>query len=232
MSNLAYILLFLVYPYICLAVFLFGSIYRYKNPYTVTVKSSQLLSGGKLFIVGNTMFHFGIIIVLSGHFFGFLTPLALFDFFNVTPEIHQAFAAVIGGIAGIFVFVGLGLLLFRRLFIKSVFKTSSYGDILVLVLLLLQVILGLSGIPNSLIEVAHRTTTVVPTSLYFQGIVTFNFSAYEYAKSMSTIYLIHTFLGFTLFLVFPFTRLIHVISAPLDYLFRKGYQIVIRRKQL
>jgi nitrate reductase gamma subunit len=214
--------LFGVYPYIALAVFLIGSLIRFDtDQYGWRSKSSQLLRRKQL-IVGSVLFHVGILGILLGHGVGLLTPVALFEFLGISHTFKQMMAIVVGGICGSACFIGLVMLLHRRLFDGRIRKTSSFSDIAVLLILFAQLSLGMATIPLSLGHLDGHM--MVQFMNYVQGIVTLRPQP-ELIAGVPLIFKLHMFLGFTIFLIFPFTRLVHVWSAPIGYLFR-SYQVV------
>ena len=130
------------YPYLCLTVFLVGSLLRFdREQYTWRSGSSQLLRRKQL-MWGSNLFHVGILVIFVGHFVGLLTPIAVFDFLGISHGFKQMMAIVVGGIAGIACFIGTTLLVHRRLFDARIRNTSSFGDIAILLLLYVQLILG------------------------------------------------------------------------------------------
>ena len=212
------------YPYFCLTVFLVGSLLRFdREQYTWRSGSSQLLRRKQL-MWGSNLFHVGILVIFLGHFVGLLTPIAVYDFIGISHGAKQMMAIVIGGVAGIACFIGLTLLIHRRLFDSRIRKTSSFGDIAILLLLYVQLILGMATIPISL---GHLDgAEMVKFMSWAQGILTLQPGASAYVADVNPIFKLHLFLGMTIFLVFPFTRLVHVWSAPVWYLGRQGYQVV------
>lgn len=228
--NTLHNFLFNVYPYLCLAVFLMGSLARFdRDQYTWKSDSSQLLRTGSL-RWGSNLFHVGILFLLFGHTVGMLTPHALYSPF-VEPGAKQVMAIVTGGLAGVMVFVGLTLLLHRRLTDPRIRINSSRSDIAVLVILWLQVTLGLATIPLSMNHLDG--STMLKLAEWGQRIVTFRPIPVELLQDTSWVFKAHMFLGMTLFLVFPFTRLVHVWSgfATLTYVLRP-YQVVRTRRAL
>jgi nitrate reductase gamma subunit len=214
--------LFGVYPYTALAVFLIGSLIRFDtDQYGWRSKSSQLLRRKQL-IVGSVLFHVGILGILLGHGVGLLTPVALFEFLGISHTFKQMMAIVVGGICGSACFIGLVMLLHRRLFDGRIRKTSSFSDVAVLLILFAQLSLGMATIPLSLGHLDGHM--MVQFMNYVQGIVTLRPQP-ELIAGVPLIFKLHMFLGFTIFLIFPFTRLVHVWSAPIGYLFR-SYQVV------
>jgi nitrate reductase gamma subunit len=222
MGSFANQALFGVYPYIALSIFLIGSLVRFDtDQYGWRSKSSQLLRRKQL-IVGSVLFHVGILGILLGHGVGLLTPVAVFEFLGISHGFKQMMAIVVGGVCGIACFVGLTMLLHRRLFDSRIRKTSSVSDIAVLLILFAQLSLGMLTIPLSL---GHLDGAMMVKFMnYVQGIVTLRPQPALIA-GVPLIFKLHMFLGFTIFLIFPFTRLVHVWSAPVGYLFR-SYQVV------
>jgi nitrate reductase gamma subunit len=227
MPNFIHHALFGVYPYIALAVFVIGSLLRFDtDQYGWRSKSSQLLRRKQL-IAGSVLFHVGILGILLGHGVGLLTPVAVFEFLGISHGFKQLMAIVVGGLFGTACFVGLLMLLHRRLFDSRIRKTSSMSDIAVLLILFVQLSLGMLTIPLSL---GHLDGAMMVKFMnYVQGIVTLQPQPALIA-GVPLIFKLHMFLGFTLFLIFPFTRLVHVWSAPVGYLFR-SYQVVRTKRR-
>jgi nitrate reductase gamma subunit len=220
--------LFGIYPYICLSVFLIGSLIRFdREPYTWRSQSSQLLRRRQL-IWGSNLFHVGILVILFGHTGGLLTPVAVFEALGISHTAKQLTAIVVGGVAGIMCLAGLLMLLHRRLSDPRILRNSSFADIAVLFLLLAQLLLGLGTIFVSLNHLDG--SEMVALMNWAQHIVTFRPGAADFVADVSPVFKIHLVLGMTLFLIFPFTRLVHIWSAPVWYLGRRGYQIVRTRR--
>ncbi len=220
-------LVFGIYPYVAGSVFLIGSLIRFDmSQYTWRSGSSQLLSGGRRFQIGNGLFHIGIILLFLGHLVGLLTPHAVYHAFGLSTEAKQLMAMVAGGLFGTMCFVGMTLLVHRRLFDVRVRAVSSRMDIFILLLLYVQLILGLMSIAVSAQHMDGSVMLVLAE--WAQRIVTFRGGAAELVAGTHWIYQLHIFLGLTMFLVFPFTRLVHIWSAPIGFLGRK-YQIVRAR---
>lgn len=220
--------LFQILPYIAIFTCVVGCVLRFdRDPYSWRSKSSQLLRKNQL-IVGSVLFHVGILIVLAGHAVGLLTPIWVFDFIGISHGAKQMMAIVVGGVAGLVCLAGLLLLLHRRLTDPRIRNTSSFADIAVLWLLLAQLLLGLSTIPVSLGHLDGGE--MVKFMLWVQSIVTFREGASEYVADVSLVFKLHLTLGMFLFIIFPFTRLVHMLSAPVGYVFRRQYQIVRRRE--
>jgi nitrate reductase gamma subunit len=177
------------YPYLCLTVFLFGSLFRFdREQYTWRTGSSQLLRRRQL-TWGSNLFHIGILFIFLGHFVGLLTPIWVFD-----PRIRA---------------------------------NSSFGDTAILLLLFAQLLLGLASIPVSMGHLdGHEMVKFMD---WAQGILTLQPGVAVNILDVHPIFKAHLVLGMTLFLVFPFTRLVHIWSAPVWYLGRRGYQVVRSR---
>ncbi len=228
MASFFNTLIYGIYPYIALAVLILGSIIRYdREPYTWRSGSSQLLRRRQL-VVGSVLFHAGVIFIFLGHFVGLLTPVAVFDFIGISHTFKQLTAIVAGGIAGVLAIIGASMLAHRRLFDARIRATSSFSDSAVIVLLWIQLALGLATIPISLGHLDGEE--MIRFMTWAQGIIFFDFSASSHMVGSHWIFKLHIFLGLTIFLLFPFTRLVHMLSVPVRYIWRPGYQVVRSRR--
>ena len=221
--------LFGIYPYIALTVLVVGSIARYETvPFTWKSSSSQLLRRKQL-VMGSILFHVGVLVIFFGHLVGLLTPIAIFDALGISHSAKQILAIVAGGVAGVMALVGGGMLLHRRMTDPRIRATTTFADTGILSLLLAQLVLGLATIFVSLQHLdGHEMTTFMS---WAQGIFTFDGQAASYIEHANIIFKLHLFLGLTILLLFPFTRLVHMLSVPLRYLTRPGYQVVRSRRQ-
>ena len=221
--------LFGFYPYVALAVLAIGSVMRFdREQYTWRTGSSQLLRRKQL-VLGSVLFHVGVLAIFAGHFVGLLTPIWVWDALGVPHGAKQMLAIVAGGLAGAMCLAGGLLLLHRRLFDARIRANSSFGDTAILLLLMAQLCLGLATIPISL---EHSDgEEMVKFMNWAQSIFTFRAGAADHIVGVHWIFKTHITLGLTIFLVFPFTRLVHMLSAPVWYLNRRGWQIV-RSKRL
>lgn len=227
MAEILNTFLFGIYPYICLTVLAAGSIIRYdREPYSWRSGSSQLLRRKQL-MWGSVLFHAGVLIVFFGHLVGLLTPIIFFDIVGISHSFKQLIAIIIGGVAGIAALIGASMLLHRRLFDARIRRTSSFSDIGILVLLWLQLVLGLATIYVSLQHLDGHE--MVKFMTWAQGIFTFQPYVADLMREAHFLFKAHIFLGLTIFLLFPFTRLVHMLSAPIRYVWRSGYQIVRTR---
>jgi len=227
MTGFLNTLLFGIYPYIALVILVLGTVVRYdREPYTWRSGSSQLLRRKQL-VWGSVLFHVGVLVIFFGHLIGLLTPIAVFDAIGVSHGAKQLLAIIAGGVAGIMAIVGATMLVHRRLFDARVRAASSSSDTLIILLLWVQLALGLATIPISMQHLDGHE--MVKFMSWAQGIFTFNSAASVYVADASPIFKTHLFLGLTILLLFPFTRLVHMLSVPLRYFWRPGYQVVRER---
>lgn len=216
-----------IYPYIALSVFLLGSLARFDgDQYTWKSDSSQLLRKGELRL-GSNLFHLGILIVFFGHLFGFLLPDAIASVF-MTPSQHLLLSMIVGGLAGAVALAGLTILIHRRLVEPRIYATTRTWDIATVVILWIQLALGMWTV--------YAATYHLDGGLflrlvdYVQGIVILRPGNAELLVGVPWVYQAHIALGLTIFLIFPFTRMVHIWSgfATVYYLFRPA-QIVRTR---
>ncbi|MDE2354630.1 MAG: respiratory nitrate reductase subunit gamma [Betaproteobacteria bacterium] len=220
--------LFGIYPYIAFSVFILGSLIRFdRDQYTWKSDSSQLLRRGQLRL-GSNCFHIGILLLFMGHAVGLLTPPAIYHALGLTTESKQWLAMIAGGVFGTLCLVGLILLVHRRLTEARIRATSTSMDILLLFWILATLGLGLATIAVSL---SHPEGGVMlQLASWAQHVVTLRSGAAELIVAVPLLYKVHLFFGMTLFLLFPFSRLVHVWSGfgTLAYLVRP-HQLVRSR---
>lgn len=227
MSTYLNTLLFGFYPYVALAVLIVGSALRYdRDQYSWRSGSSQLLRRRQL-IWGSVLFHVGVLVIFAGHLVGLLTPIAVFDALGISHGAKQLLAIVAGGVAGVMAIIGASLLVHRRLFDARVRANSSTTDTLIIILLWVQLALGLATIPVSLQHLDGHE--MVKFMNWAQGIFTFKADAAENVAEASLVFKAHLMLGLTILLLFPFTRLVHMLSVPVRFFWRPGYQVVRQR---
>lgn len=220
--------IFGIYPYIALSIFFLGSFIRFdREQYNWKTESSQLLHRGQLRL-GNILFHIGIFGLFFGHLVGLLTPIAFWDYIGITHSQKQIFAMIAGGVMGLICLCGLFILIIRRLSSDRLSANTTWRDKLVLIWILITLLLGLSTISIS----AQHTDgeEMVALMTWAQHIVTFKGDAASYILPTNWLFKIHVFMGMTLFVIFPFTRLVHIWSGfgILSYL-RRTPQLVRRR---
>ncbi|HJV30852.1 MAG TPA: respiratory nitrate reductase subunit gamma [Bacillales bacterium] len=220
------------FPYIMLTMFVVGHFYRYHtDQFGWSAKSSEFLEKDKL-KWGSVLFHYGIVFVFFGHVAGVLIPLWVYEALRVTDHMYHFGALWIGGLAGIITLIGVLLLMIRRFTVKRIFINSTFRDVLVLVLLVLVIV---SGFVNTIwytgrgIAFEYRAT-IGP---WFRSILSLS----PMPKLMLDApigFKIHIVSAFLLFGIWPFTRLVHVWSLPLEYLTRKFvvYRAIFSRRNL
>ena len=214
-----------IYPYIALAIFILGSLARFeREQYSWKSESSQMLHRGSLRL-GNILFHLGIIGLFFGHAVGLLTPVAVWDALGVTHSFKQVFAMTAGGIMGTLCLIGVLLLLHRRFSSDRLVANTTWRDKLVLLWILATLLLGLSTIIVSAQHLDGHEMVLLMT--WAQHVVTFRGDAAQFIVAASPVFKAHLFMGMSLFVIFPFTRLVHVWSGfgAVSYLGR-SWQLV------
>lgn len=214
------------FPYIVITIFIGGHIYRYNHDqFGWTSKSSEFLEKKSLGI-GSRLFHWGIIIVFGGHVMGIFIPASFYDSIGVSEEMYHAMAIGFGIPAGAVAVVGLTILLIRRLTVKRIKLTSTKSDFLVLFLLAIVMVSGLS---STLLNVdSHGFDYRTTISPWFRSVLMFRADP-SYMMEVPIWFKIHIVSALVIFIVWPFTRLVHVFSIPLRYLVRS---YVVYRKRI
>lgn len=208
-NNLA----FVVFPYISLTTFVVGHAYRYAtDPYHWNSKSSELLEKDRL-KYGSVLFHYGVVLTFVGHFGGLLVPQRVYDALGITGAAHTRLAVVFGMLFGLSALVGAGLLLLRRLKHERILKHSSRNDLVTLGLL--TFVIGV-GTYNVFFCDYYVLDTIAP---WIRSILIFSPEPMLIASAPFT-YKLHILTALGLLGFSPFSRLIHIWSAPLPYLFR------------
>ncbi|MCM3782218.1 respiratory nitrate reductase subunit gamma [Neobacillus mesonae] len=219
--------LWVIYPYLILILFLVGLYYRYQtDQFGWTAKSSELLEKKKLRL-GSNLFHIGIILVFFGHVGGLLVPKSWMSALGVSEHFYHLMALTIGTIAGILTLIGCIILVIRRFSDVRIRRTSSFGDMLSIILLTLIVVVGMLATLFNMTgsgEFDYRET-IAP---WLRGVLTFR-PDYTLMSTVPVIFQIHVLLGLSLFAVFPFTRLVHMLSLPVKYLSRS--YVVYRKRR-
>ncbi|MFV0547613.1 MAG: respiratory nitrate reductase subunit gamma [Limnobaculum xujianqingii] len=223
--NYVNMFFFDIYPYMAGTIFLIGSWIRYDyGQYSWRAGSTQMLDKKGMLWASN-LFHIGILGVFAGHFLGMLTPHWMYESF-LPLEVKQKMAMIGGGTCGLLMLIGGVALLKRRLTNPRIRATTTTMDILVLTLLLVQVALGLLTIPFS---AQHMDGSEMMKLVgWAQSVVTFHGGASTHLEGVALVFKIHLVLGMTLFVLFPFSRLVHIWSVPVEYLTRR-YQLVRNR---
>lgn len=211
--------LWVIFPYLCLTIFIVGHILRYNtDQFGWSAKSSQFLEKERLRL-GSVLFHWGVIFVFFGHVAGVLIPKGFYEIIGITDHMYHFGAIWFGGAAGVATVVGGALLFIRRVTIKRILVNSGPADFVSLLVLGAVVI---SGFTNTVGYTATGGTFDYRTTIgpWFRGILSFQpdpglVSGAPFGFQM------HMLLGFLIFAIWPFTRLVHVWSYPLTYLNRK-----------
>ncbi|MNO14903.1 Nitrate reductase-like protein NarX [compost metagenome] len=219
--------LWVIFPYICLVVFIVGHIYRYrKDQFNWTAKSSEFIEKKQL-KYGSILFHLGIIPVIFGHIGGLAVPKSWMEAMGVNEHWYHIGAVYIGGIFGMATLAGMLILTSRRFTIKNVRRLSSASDLIVNSLLLFIVFMGMYStlVTNAVQpEFDYRETI----SVWFRGLFMFSPDP-SLMKDVPVSFKIHVLSGFAIFAFWPFTRLVHVWSVPLNYVGR-SYILYRRHK--
>jgi len=213
-----------IYPYVATGIFFLGSLIRYdREQYTWKTGSSQMLSN-KNFRIASILFHVGIIMILLGHFAGLVMPWEIWHALGISMATKQIIAMGVGGFFGVLCFIGLTMLVYRRLFDPRIKANSSLMDTGILLLIYLQLIVGMFTI---YISSGHMDGSVMYNLMsWSRYLLTFRpVEAVEYMSTVHWVYKMHVTLGITLFVLFPFSRLVHIWSVPVQYVLR-SYQIV------
>ncbi|MFV9510103.1 respiratory nitrate reductase subunit gamma [Tepidibacillus sp. LV47] len=207
-----------IFPYLMLAIFVIGHIYRYNTDQLGwTAKSSEFMEKNTL-KWGSILFHVGILMVLGGHLVGLLIPKAWTEAVGISEEMYHASAIFGGGIAGLITFTGILILLFRRVNVKRVRLTSSFSDMLVAILLFIEIVMGMYNTLgyNLFVGGFDYRETLAP---WLRGLLVFRPDP-TLMIDVPLFFKLHTLFAFAIFGIWPFTRLVHVWSFPLEYLKR------------
>jgi nitrate reductase gamma subunit len=211
------VFLWVAVPYVCLAVFALGHVWRYRyDKFGWTTRSSQLYES-RLLRLGSPLFHFGILFVLGGHVLGLGVPKSWTEAVGVSDDAYHVLAVLIGGIAGFCTLVGMAILIYRRRTVGPVFSATTRMDKLMYLVLATVIVLGLANtvIANVVGHYDYREGV----SVWFRGIFRFDLQP-ELMAAAPIGFQLHGLTAFLLFALWPFTRLVHVFSAPLGYLTR------------
>ena len=217
--------IFGAYPYLAGTVFLLGNWIRYdREQYTWKTDSSQLLSNSGMRVASN-LFHVGIIAIFFGHFGGMLMPHSLFLAMGISDIQHQYIAIGAGVIFGSMALIGGFMLWLRRISNDRIRAAGRERDTFTIGWVVVTLMIGLSTIPTSIGHAGHGdATTMLMLVDWVQSVATLQPNP-DLIASVDGVYKLHIFFGMTVFLIFPFTRLVHVWSVPIGYLGR-AYQVV------
>lgn len=212
------IILWVAVPYAAIAVFIVGHIWRYRyDKFGWTTRSSQTYEN-RLLRWGSPMFHLGILMVIAGHAVGLLIPREWLYAIGISEEIYHLGATALGTFAAVLTLAGLGILIYRRRTVGPVFLATTVMDKIMYVFLGATLLFGTAAtVVYQLFGGGfHYRETISP---WIRGILIFqpDVSLMEHVPLM---FQLHVLSAFALFALWPFTRLVHVFSAPIGYLFR------------
>jgi len=210
--------LWVIFPYACLVLFIFGHIFRYRyDQFGWTAKSSEFIEKRQL-MIGSFLFHIGVIPVFFGHVSGLLIPKSWTRAVGISDHLYHMGAVWVGGFFGIVTLVGMFILTWRRLSITSVRKLSSVSDIIVNSLLLFIVFIGVysSLVTNNILPDFDYRDSI---SVWFRSLFIFQPNAHIMVN-VPIAFQLHVISGFLILAMWPFTRLVHVWSVPLNYVGR------------
>ena len=213
------ILLWSVFPYIAISSFVIGLVWRFKyDKFNWTTRSSQIYEG-KLLSIAGPLFHLGLFAVIGGHVVGLLVPQTLTDSLGLSHEAYHLGAVTMGGAAGIATLVGISLLIYRRRTTAMVFAQTTKNDKTMYIFLVATLLAGSAATLSSagvIGEEHNYRETVAP---WVRSILTLSPNG-ELMMASPLAFRVHAVIGMSLFIIWPFTRLVHSLSAPVGYLFR------------
>lgn len=208
-------ILYQFFPYMAGGAFIFGVIYHLATDQrSVQAFSTQLLSNDNLLKYGSNLFHVGIILVFFGHIFGLLAPEWSYDWL-ITNEQKRQLAILMGSAAGLITLAGVLMMALRRITKPAVKANSHFADWFFLALIILQVVTGLLGTGET---IQHDLAHYMNLDHWAQGLVILKGDAWTYLTDATLVHKIHIFLGFCMFIVFPFTKFMHMVALPVRYL--------------
>ncbi|MEO3824680.1 respiratory nitrate reductase subunit gamma [Actinomadura sp. B10D3] len=228
--GVAGILLWVVLPYVTLAVFVLGHIWRYRyDKFGWTTRSSQLYER-RLLRIGSPLFHFGILVVLLGHVGGLVIPDGWTEAAGITEHMYHVVAVVLGTVAGFCTLAGLAILIYRRRTVGPVFSATTRNDKLMYAVLTLTIVLGLAAtVAANIVGGGYNYRETV--SPWFRSIFYFQPDP-DLMTDVPILFQLHALSALALFCVWPFTRLVHMLTAPLGYLTRPYIVYRSRDEQL
>jgi nitrate reductase gamma subunit len=227
-ATTAQIFLWVVIPYVAITVFILGTIWRYRrDQFGWTSRSNQLLER-RLLKWGSPLFHYGALAAIGGHVLGILIPQSFTEAIGIDEHAYHLISAIAGTIAGAAALLGLLILIYRRASIRRVTVTTSYVDLLVYALLFFVIALGMidTVFQNAAASgdgYNYRHTVAI----WFRGVFAFQDRA-SLMASVPLVYQLHVLSAWAIFALWPFSRLVHAWSIPVQYLGRP--YILYRRR--
>ncbi|HWL77712.1 respiratory nitrate reductase subunit gamma [Microbacterium sp.] len=213
------LLLWGILPYAMVIILIGGLIWRYRyDQFGWTTRSSQLYES-RLLRIGSPLFHFGILVVVIGHIAGLVIPKSWTDALGITEDMYHFAALGLGTIAGVATLVGVGILIYRRRTTGPVFMATTKNDKTMYVVLVAAIVAGLATTVLSVIGPHEDQTYRETVSPWFRSLFIFQPDIQAMSEA-SFAFQLHTLIGMLLFIIWPFTRLVHAFTAPIHYLFR------------
>lgn len=208
-----------VAPYVTLTVVALGLWWRYRyDKFGWTTRSSQLYES-RLLRIGSPMFHFGILVVIVGHIIGLVIPESWTNAIGLSEHAYHVQALVLGSVAGFATLAGIALLVYRRRTTGPVFMATTVNDKVMYLVLVLAIIAGLACTLIGATPVGAEHDYRQTVSPWFRSI--WILQPRGDLMAMAPLWFhIHAMIALVLFCLWPFTRLVHVFSAPIGYLFR------------
>lgn len=213
------ILLWVVLPYVTIAVFIVGTVWRYRyDKFGWTTRSSQLYER-KLIRIASPLFHIGIIAVVMGHVIGLLIPEQWTNALGLSETAYHVMAVALGAVAGACTLVGIVLLIYRRRTVGPVFAATTENDKFMYVFLVTAICLGIFATMVGAGVFGGDYNYRLGVSEWFRSLFYFDPKP-ELMAAAPLSFRLHALAGLALFMIWPFTRLVHAFSAPLGYVFR------------
>ena len=214
------VFLFVVIPYICLTTFVVGHWWRYRyDKFGWTTRSSQLYEN-RLLRIGSPLFHFGMLGVVGGHIIGLLVPQSWTDAVGISHTAYHVVAVTGGLAAGVMAVVGMIILIYRRRTVGPVFSATTVMDKVMYAFLAVVVVLGMwNTIAGSILTIGGEYNYREGVSVWYRSFLAFNPDA-SLMVDAPLGFQLHALVAFGLFALWPFTRLVHVFSAPVGYITR------------
>ncbi len=215
------ILAWVVLPYVSLTLLVAGLVWRWRSDQFGWTSRSSQLQESRLLRLSSPLFHIGILLVGVGHVMGLLVPKSWTEAAGIQEHAYHLMASVPGSIAGAMTVLGLAGLLYRRCVVKSVRLATTTNDIIMYVLLLLPIGLGSwATVTTQLLGGAgggYDYREII--SPWLRSVLSFQPEPALMAD-VPTAFKMHVVAAFLLFAIWPFTRLVHVVSAPVGYVTR------------
>jgi nitrate reductase gamma subunit len=220
------LLLWVAFPYACLAVFVVGHVWRYRqDQFGWTSRTSQLIEHRWLRWAG-PLFHLGAFMVIGGHVVGLAVPDSWTEAVGVSEHAYHTTAVWAGSVAGVAMVTGLGMLCARRLLSRPIRLGTDRSDKVLFPLLSATVLLGLSATAaHNVFGPGYDYRSTI--SVWFRGLFALQ-PRPEAIAGAPLLFQLHALTACLLFAAWPFTRLVHVWSAPIGYLARP--YLVYRRR--